>query len=704
MWAQLKDEDIIQNIINRKIDRGVDEKSGRNMKMRITEIVEKKITQTKIRGHQRIQAFIFLLLANLFCPLTALAAFQVSAQVDTEEVALGEQVTLSISIKSSEEFQVAEPRAPHLNGFNLENSFQDSSQSYQLKSQNGSMKYEKVIQVNYNYVLTPLKIGEQTIPGFEVVVDGKTVNTSPIKIQVLNPQNAGAGNRPSPSQKRRNIAPGGPNGLVPPIDDPFDNAEDLFNQFLNRRRKIPDAQSRQLNINPNEAFFVLCDVDKKEVFEGEQIVANWYLYTRGNIMALDRVRFPELKGFWKEIIEEVPALNFTEEVVNGQPYRKALLASHALFPIKPGTSVIDEYKIKAQVQVPTNPMSVFGFGKPYSFNRASDRIQITVKPLPTEGKPASFSGAVGLFEVRANIEGTEFPVNQPFSLKIRFEGQGNAKLIELPHLDLPAGIELYDTKSEAKFFKDGRSYKEFEVLLIPRSAGELKIPALQFSFFDPLQKKYVIKTTNDYNLKILPGSGPSQAPAPALPVGPAEKSPGQKLVLPEILRSPEISVGENRSQGIAMWSIIYLGILAVLVKKAWALFSGTAKSKNLELELKKRLKRVDKYIEANDWRKVGTELTNSIYFILGSLSEQGGATLEAHKLLEMIPPSVRREIGESLQKVIEMNQVLSFAPEAVVTQIREKSELIKNKKEVEKLLLRAIAIASTENSDNFVTT
>jgi hypothetical protein len=605
------------------------------------------------------------------------SAVQVTAQVDSEQVVLGEPVTLSITVKSTTDIEIPEPRVPSLNGFTLDGSSRDSAPAVELRPQGGRMEFERVYQTFFNYVFLPQRLGRLKIPEFELNIDGKLVNTQAFEIQVLDPQ-----------QGRRR-------GLVPPIDDPTADVEDLFNQFLNRRPRIPDVNSRQLKINPNEAFFVLCEVDKKEVFEGEQIVTNWYLYTRGNIMTLDRVKFPELRGFWKEIIEEVPALNFTEEIVNGIPYRKALLASHALFPIKPGSAVIDEYKIKAQVQVPTNPMSVFGFGKPYSFNRSSERISIKVNPLPLEGKPTSFSGAVGQFEVRSSIESNQFSVGQPFLLKIRFEGKGNAKLIELPSLNLPTTLEIYDTKSDAKFFKDGRSYKEFEVLLIPRAEGELKIPALELGTFDPIEKKYLTKKTEEFVLQILPGAAGGIESLAALPLK-TQNSATPSLQLPDLIRAPDLRAQNFEIQPEILWSSLYLLILAVLLNKARLIFGWGARKQTIQRALEKRLKKVDQLIQQDQWRSVGTELINCIYFVLGQLTEQGGASFQSAKLLEMIPPSIRSELGLALEKVIERNQILSFAPEGVVTALRTRSELEKNKAEVEKLLYRAIAIAQFE--------
>ncbi len=67
----------------------------------------------------------------------------------------------------------------------------------------------------------------------------------------------------------------------------------------------------------------------------------------------------------------------------------------------------------------------------------------------------------------------------------------------------PVGLEQYDTKSESKFFKNGRSYKEFEILVIPRQEGDVIIPSLSVSMFDPQTKKYYARTTEAISLKVV---------------------------------------------------------------------------------------------------------------------------------------------------------------------------------------------------------
>jgi len=643
----------------------------------------------------------FLGLMTFFLPMMVWAAVTVQSTVDRNDMGMGDTLTLTISVMSDESVDVTEPQLSNMEQFDLVNSWNSSSTSSKLMQGQGGMQFQTVRTQDYNYMITPKKQGTLQIPTFSVQVDGKTYTTKPITIRV-SAQGSGAAITP-PSRR------GGANGMPPDMEDEMDQAEQMFNQLLQRRGAAPAAPSyRNLPKNPNEAFFVQCDVDKTDVYEGEQITVNWYIYTRGNILSLDRVKFPELRGFWKEIIEEVPALNFSEEIVNGVAYRKALLASHALFPIKPGTAIIDPYRIKAQVQLPSNPYSAFGFGKAYTFTKASDEVKINVKPLPTEGRPTDFSGAVGQFDVTAKVEnGNQFPVNQPFSLKVRFEGRGNAKLIELPPLNLPQGIEVYNTKSDSKFFKNGKSYKEFEVLIIPRQEGDMEIPAMSFSEFDPQLKRFVSKKTEAIHLKIIANPNAAnglQAAASGLAGPSAPSVTGTTLPpkpqLPPLLMSWESStpLSQFHSQAL-LWLGIFLLVLIALIFKARKELGFGEKQRNLRDEIDKRMKKVQQALDKYDWRQLGTEMTNLIYHVLGEITGQGGAHLELSRLLDQAPPSLRRELGSQLAHWIDVFQIMSFAPENVVGKFKEKSEMKKNSEQAYEILLKAVKLGEDKISE-----
>lgn len=627
----------------------------------------------------------------LFFQINSLAGdITVQSAVDRTELGLNDTVNLVVTVISKDSVEIQDPKVPPLDGFELVNSWDSTAISNKLVQTDQGMQFETIRRKEFNYIFSPRREGQLSIDAFEVIVEGKVYKTQPILIKVTkdSPNNSG---KVRPRQKGS-----GQNQFGMPNMDDLDEIDrmeqEMFNQLLQRRgaiqgipsqggrgghgvqgNEIENPQFRTLPKDPKQAFFIQVEVDKTDVYEGEQIRVNWYVYTRGQMETLDRIKFPSLKGFWKEVIEEVPSIQFVEEVVNGVPYRKALLASHALFPIKPGKFVIDEYKIKSRVRLGQSGFG-FGLGPAYEYTRSSDRVNINVRPLPTEGRPKDFTGAVGQFEMQAIVDGNSFPVNQPFSLRVRFEGAGNAKMIELPALDLPAGLEVYDTKSESKFFKDGRSYKEFEVLIIPRKEGDLTIPGLSTSFFDPHLKKYYTKTSAPIPLKITPSTAGATPESSKLSLKPNEnKTQKKENVLPEILQTWESTSQFSLLNRYYFWLSAFIGVLLTLIAKAQREFGLFARKKEIKDQIEQKLKVIDLLLKKNEYRKLGSEMTNIFYFVLGGVSKESGHDIQ--KVLDAAPASVRRKHQEQILKSFDYFQVLSFAPEEMIEKLKDPKQL-----------------------------
>lgn len=653
----------------------------------------------------------------------ALAEIQVQAAADRDEVAVGERFTVQVSVKSSEQIDIQDPRVPDISGFDLVS--QHNSSSVRSTFVNGRMAHE--ITKGYNYIFIPLKEGTLSIGSFEVVAEGKVYRTQPILLKVFPQSSAPSGRGRSQGNQQSPQGQQWPNQGQEEEMDPFQRMEEeMFNQLLQRRgipwpggpggpaedntmpsRPGPEPQLRTLPTNPNEAFFIQVEVDKVDVFENEQVTVNWYLLARGQLESLDRVKFPDLKGFWKEIIEEIPQLQFFEEIINGAVYKKALLASHALFPIKAGTSVIDEYKIKSRVRMPGQIFG-FGSGKSYEYSKSSKRVEIKVKPLPIEGRPKSFTGAVGKFNIFAKTDLTNLMVNQPFSLKVRFEGAGNAKLIELPAIQWPAQLEQYDTKTEAKFFKNGTSYKEFEILMIPRQIGEVEIPKIEFSMFDPQTKKYETKATDSFKLQVgvnpnEPQNGSSksenlnspQASTSGSLLGSAAGKPN--LTLPPLILSSDFVETSALAQTPFFWTGLFGTVFGLLLLKAQSEFGWGKRKKTLKDKINPKLKKLDVALNKKSFRQVGAEGINLYYFLIGEVSGQGGGTQEIQRLIDLMPSSLRRDYAEKIIKNFEIFQTLAFAPEEKLGGLSGQKELEKNVREAKALILKVASEAATQS-------
>lgn len=646
---------------------------------------------------------ILFLLSFMFFVVIAKANTTIQSTVDREEVGLGDTFTVTVSVVSSDDVDVQDPRIPELDGFDLVNSWQSTAVAQKLVNTSSGMQFETQRRKEFHYMLTPKRAGTLSVSAFEAVVNGKVFRTQPIVIKVSKDPSAQGRRRPSPGS------------AIPGFDDPFESMDkdedDIFNQLLKQRQRLmqqqmqqlqqmgmdepypnapsagmPDAAFRSLPKNNSEAFFISVEVDKTEVYEGEQVTVNWYIYTRGQMESLDRLKFPSLRGYWKEVIEEVPSIQFTEEIVNGTPWKKALLASHALFPIKAGNAVIDEYKIKSRVRLPSLGLGGF-FGKPYEYTKSSARVPITVKPLPIEGRPSDFSGAVGQFEVNANVENKTVPVNQPVSVKIRFEGSGNAKLIELPAISWPAGLEQYDSKAESKFFKNGRSYKEFEVLVIPRKEGAMTIPAFSVSMFDPQAKKYYTRTVEPIQLDIV--ANPNAPSGSSTRMSDVKKAQGEAAIekkLPNPILNWQASSEANLMSRPWIWALIYGMIASALLWKSKKEFGWGRRRRSLKDLIHKRYKVIDQALGKNDYRKIGVEMTNIYYLTLGEVTGEGGASQEIDDLLNLMPPSLRRDHGEEIANTFEIFQTLSFAPDEMLGTLKEPSTVKKNVERAKKVI------------------
>jgi hypothetical protein len=128
----------------------------------------------------------------------------------------------------------------------------------------------------------------------------------------------------------------------------------------------------------------------------------------------------------------------TEEVVDGKPF--IVFTWHtALVAVKPGTlSLTMDTPLTVRVTTPGRPGGGFFGGSGFEdlFNDAafqnffgtstqrdvtvsSAPETFTVLPLPDEGRPADFSGAVGKFAISADLSQDKAGEGDPVTLRIR---------------------------------------------------------------------------------------------------------------------------------------------------------------------------------------------------------------------------------------------------------------------------------------------
>ena len=101
-----------------------------------------------------------------------------------------------------------------------------------------------------------------------------------------------------------------------------------------------------------------------------------------------------------------------------------------LYPQKTGELSIEPLVYDIAVQVPSNRRDIFGQVLSNTVNKtvSAGKVKINVRPLPNQGKPDNFSGAVGNFDLLVNTTKKELLISEAFQLNIEIKGKGNFNL------------------------------------------------------------------------------------------------------------------------------------------------------------------------------------------------------------------------------------------------------------------------------------
>lgn len=422
------------------------------------------------------------------------AEIQVAGSVDKRQAQVDEEISFTIRILGARG-NVQAPRLPAFQGFD---SFYTGRTS-QFTFVNGQSN----ATVEFNYVLVPKVAGRFTLMPVEVWIEGKRFLTQPLELEVIGPKV-----QTSPMSGSRQSPPV-PTAMPAPVSQPAGSQQPVFVQ--------------------DDNIFVKVMVDKPNAYPNEQILLTYTLYTRYDTRYEGFEEEPSVSGFW---IEDFPLdRDLARETVtmNGKRYVKADIRKIALFPTASAQYTIQPGVLKVSIREQPKTTGLFDdFFNDSFFTGAGffaqrverllkpEPLSVTVRPFPENGKPASFNGAAGQFRLSSSVDRNEVKQNEPVTLKLVIEGEGNIETLPKPKVPELTGFKVYEGDSSTQLFKTGPTIggrKTFEVIFIPTEAGDLAIPPLEFSFFDPRREKYQVARTESVPLKVTPSTEPLRLPA-----------------------------------------------------------------------------------------------------------------------------------------------------------------------------------------------
>jgi len=404
------------------------------------------------------------LLAALALALACAPAFaqarsdaELRAYLSSGVARLGDRVALIVAVENA---RTAEIRPlPKVSGLTI-GPIGEPSEKYFIQTVNG--RTTRSVSRTWVIPLTPADVGQYLIPNFEVLVDGEARKTSELQLNVVKDmkgEELGFFELASSSNK---VIVGQPFSieLVFGFDAALREKSGYYNLALAWWGRLPGLLENDVPVPPQST-------------------------QKGEILLNGRDRLP---------IEILP-----ERQLRGRPF-VTLRVQRSFTPTRSGTMEI--------------PTSFFEFGevirspglfndrweKGETFFARAGELAIEVVPLPEEGRPLEYGGAIGKLEVRASAEPRDVDAGDSIKLKLEWTGAGNLEFFTAPdpaRLDAFRDFRVYG-KTEQKAF-DRRTV----VYDLAATTSQLKaIPPLPLSVYDPEAERYVVVASDAIPIRV----------------------------------------------------------------------------------------------------------------------------------------------------------------------------------------------------------
>jgi len=379
----------------------------------------------------------FILLILLIAITLPVLAQQKDIEItlDNTEISLGASIRMDMVFDDAED--MPEPTMPEIKGLKI---------SY-LRSTDMISRLDGKIRRGrrHTYLIMPETTGVFTIGPFDFVYNGTEYVSKKIGIRITS-------------------------GLSRPTE-----------------LKPETASEEEFRAKENAFFIMVSDKDRVYVNEPFQIAAALYYK---DIQVTD-IEYPALDHEGLSI-DEFKSPQASRKQIKGYDYR-IITFKNTAFAIRPGDLKLGPAKISCSMYAADASRST-GLAAGSSQKKASLRLEstprnITVLPLPQGGKPESFKGAVGNFQLSLDVKPEGYiKTGEAITLIMGVSGNGNFNMVSAPVIKENQAFIFYNPSIES----ETDSYKSFKQIIMPKENFIKEIPEIEFSFFDPIKEKYII--------------------------------------------------------------------------------------------------------------------------------------------------------------------------------------------------------------------
>jgi len=382
----------------------------------------------------------------------------VSAEARPPEVGTEGTVAFRIEVRGAPRSVIETPDPPATTNLVLQETTPTTERDVSFDQ--GQLTRRIVFEWRYR----PMRVGTGRIQGTTLRVRGESYTTDEVRVRVV-PQSQ----RPRrPPQAR--AAPGPPSGA--------------------------DDATRRAGLEPRD-LFIRATASADTAYQNEQVTAEYRLFFRPGVR-LRQSRMADAwdaPGFWREELDVASRPTPRAQEMYGRTYKAIVLKRVALFPTQTGHLEVDPLRIETEARARprlgrrdgTVPRSHY---EPVTL--ASEQLALAARPLPPGGPPP-FDGAVGQFELAAEVRPDSGAVGEGIELVARIRGTGNIATVSPPVVEAPSEVTVYEPVVETEIDRSGdeiRGTKTFTYTLVPRSSGRHALPPVRFAYFDPVAEQY----------------------------------------------------------------------------------------------------------------------------------------------------------------------------------------------------------------------
>jgi len=588
---------------------------------------------------------LFVLYVGLavFLLTTELTAQTFTAAVSKNRVVVGEPIQIDFSVSNGGADNFKPPSA-----FKEFDILSGPNHSSSVQIINGNMSQSTSV----SYFIRARKEGKFTIDPASVIINGTKRESNSIVIEVVkgNTSNANSGNS---SSNHGN-------------------------------------QSDNSAYNNDDNLFARTSVDRKKVYQGEQITVVHKVYTRLSLRGFQDIKFPSYNGFWSQDAPQKGQISLNNENIDGVNYSVAELKRTFIFPQRSGTLEIAPIEVQCIVRQRTQrAQSIFDqfFGgggyEDVVIKTKSKPVSIEVIALPENGKPENFTGAVGTYSFKASVNKNKVKTNEAVNLSISISGSGNLKLIDALQVNVPEDIEKYDPKINDNVTANNSGVsgsKTFEYLLIPRLPGEFTIDKINFSYFDPNKKTYVILPSPEFTLSVEKGADDA-INSPSVISGIQQKD---IAIVGNDIRYIKTQNTTLKNKSVSFWGStgFYTGVFSPLLLFATFIFVRRkhirdnsnlllVKSRKANKMAKKRLLQAEKHIKENNKELFYEEVFKALYGYLADRLAMPVSDLTKENIVDMLKSkNVNNETCNKLDAALSNCEFARYAPTAVSSNLQ----------------------------------